>query len=105
MSTVKDFVENTIRDNKIVIFSKSWCSYSARSKAYFARNLPTETVFIVELDEREDEGAIQDYLKKKTNLRTVPQTFINGSFVGDDSTLQVKSKGEVQRLINDNPRA
>ncbi|KAL4068823.1 hypothetical protein V8B97DRAFT_751602 [Scleroderma yunnanense] len=70
MSTTKEFVEDTIRDNKIVIFSKSYCPHSRASKAYFAENFPDEEVIAVELDKREDTDEIQDYLKKKTGTVT-----------------------------------
>ncbi|KIM64140.1 hypothetical protein SCLCIDRAFT_1213550 [Scleroderma citrinum Foug A] len=96
--SVREFVESTIKDNKIVVFSKTWCSYSRAAKAYFADNFPDEKVRAVELDDRPD---IQNYLHtERTKLRTVPQVFINGYFIGGCDDLRAKPKDEVRGLIN-----
>ncbi|KXN84979.1 Glutaredoxin-2 [Leucoagaricus sp. SymC.cos] len=75
MST-KDLVEKAIANNKIAIFSKSWCPFCARAKALLKEKYPEATSVIFELDEREDGADIQNYLHQKTLQRTVPNIFI-----------------------------
>ncbi|KAG6326417.1 hypothetical protein ID866_12672 [Astraeus odoratus] len=79
MSSVKDFVDNTIRDHKIVIFSKTYCPFCKASKAYFSDNYNSEPVHVVELDVRDDASATQDYLLQLTGARSVPRIFISAS--------------------------
>ncbi|KAF8551087.1 glutaredoxin [Imleria badia] len=99
MPSVKEFVDDKIANNGIVVFSKSWCPYCAETKRYFTTKYPEETVEVVELDSRNDGDDIQDYLKNKTGARSVPRTFINGKSVGGNSDLQAMSKSEVDALI------
>lgn len=94
--------QKKIADNKIVVFSKSYCPFCSETKGYFTSRYPLETVEVVEcvrpppsqstfcfldetallsfsnrLDGRDDGSAIQDYLKEKTGGRSVPRTFIS----------------------------
>nr|GAT52458.1 glutaredoxin [Mycena chlorophos] len=101
MSSVKDTVENAISSNKIVIFSKSWCGYSARAKKLFQEHFPEEKPLVLELDERDDGDAIQDYLAQKTGQTTVPNVFVSQKQVGgNDKTQAAFKSGELNRLVN-----
>ena len=40
--------QGRIADNKIVVFSKSYCPYCRETKQYFASKYPSETVAVVE---------------------------------------------------------
>ncbi|KAF7377876.1 Glutaredoxin [Mycena sanguinolenta] len=76
---VKDIVETAIKENKIMIFSKTtW-----------------QKPMVIELNEREDGPAIQSYLAEKTGQRTVPNIFVNTQHVGgnDDTQAAFKSGG------------
>ncbi|KAF9562288.1 glutaredoxin [Agrocybe pediades] len=99
--SVEKFVEDTIKENKIAIFSKSWCPYCKRVKKLFSEEYPDVTPKVHELDEMDDIGeAIQKYLYEKTGQRTVPSVFVNNTHIGgcDDTTAKFKS-GELGRLI------
>ncbi|KAJ7650792.1 glutaredoxin [Roridomyces roridus] len=99
--SVKEIVEQTIAENKIAIFSKSWCPYCKRTKALFASEFPDEAPVILELDEREDGDAIQDYLEQKTGQRSVPNVFVNKTQVGgNDKTQAAFQNGELGRLVS-----
>jgi len=99
MTSVQEFVDAKIANNKIVVFSKTYCPYCAKTKQYFATKYPQEPVEVVELDIHDDGSAIQDYLKDMTGARSVPRTFINGSIVGGNDDLHNKSKAEVDALL------
>ena len=88
-SAAKEFVDNQIQSNKIVVFSKSYCPYCTTAKqtlneyviifsmsycdvygSYFSVRVKAKYI-VVELDGRSDCSAIQDYLLKLTGERTV----------------------------------
>ncbi|KAF8514279.1 thioredoxin-like protein [Gautieria morchelliformis] len=80
---VKDIVEDTIANNKVVVFSKSWCPYCKAAKATLRRFVKEDTdIKILELDQRDDGSAIQTYLAEKSGQSTVPNVFINTQHVG-----------------------
>ncbi|KAF8224712.1 glutaredoxin [Tricholoma matsutake] len=102
---VKDFVESTIVGKKVVIFSKSWCPYSGQTKALFAREFQELEPVIVEIDGRDDEAEIQDYLQEKTGQRTVPNVFINEKHIGGNDKVQAAFKsGDLAQLISQSAR-
>ncbi|KAJ7617905.1 glutaredoxin [Roridomyces roridus] len=99
-TAVEEFVEQTISSHKIAIFAKSHCPYSKRTKDLFAAELPDETPAILDIDEREDCAAIQDYLLQKTGQRTVPNVFVNQTQIGgNDKTHAAFESGELAKMI------
>jgi len=80
--SVKDFVDNAIQDNKVVIFSKTYCPYCQRAKGLFKQKYPSVKPVIYELDEMGDGSEIQRYLLKETGQRTVPNIFIGQEHIG-----------------------
>ncbi|KAF5312111.1 hypothetical protein D9619_002434 [Psilocybe cf. subviscida] len=98
--SAKDFVESTIADNKVVIFSKSWCPYCKKTKALFAEKFKDVTPLILELDERDDGSDIQNYLLSKTEQSSVPNVFVSQQHVGgNDDTQAAFKSGKLQELI------
>ena len=55
-----EFVSGSLQENKVVVFSKSWCPFCGKAKQAISQITPNFAVF--ELDEREDEQEIQDVL-------------------------------------------
>ncbi|TBU34464.1 glutaredoxin [Dichomitus squalens] len=98
---VKDLVENSIAENKIVIFSKTWCPYCKRAKALLTSKFPDVQTKIVELDELDEGSAVQDYLEEKTSQRSVPNIFINQKHVGGcDTVVGLDSQGKLASLVS-----
>ncbi|KAI9009504.1 glutaredoxin-1 [Gaertneriomyces semiglobifer] len=98
MAAAKDLVEKAIKENHVMVFSKSYCPYCQKAK----RLLDSLNVKYVawELDTRNDGQAIQDYLKEKTGQRTVPNIFINGTHVGGSDDLHAaQSSGKLKQLL------
>lgn len=85
-------------DNKVVVYSKSYCPYCARVKGLFGKlNVDYK---LVELDEIADGGEIQAALSEVTGVRTVPQVFVGGTFIGgSDDTLRAHSTGKLQEVF------
>jgi len=89
---VKDLVTQTIAENRVVIFSKSYCPYCKRAKDLFATNFPDVHVKVLELDLHDDGPDIQGYISQLTSQRTVPNIFINQKHVGGNDDLQALYK-------------
>jgi len=97
---VKKFVEDSIAENRVVIFSKSWCPYCKRVKGLFSDNFPDVKAHVIELDERQDGDPIQQYLHEKTGQRTVPNVFVNKQHIGgNDDTTKLFQSGRLAQLI------
>ncbi|KAI8069219.1 thioredoxin-like protein [Gongronella butleri] len=98
MADIEKLVEELIRDNKIVVFSKSYCPYCTSTKSLF-KSLD-EVANVIELDKRPDGAAIQEYLLQKTGQRTVPNVFVNMTHVGGNDKVQAANKnGSLQKLL------
>jgi len=92
MST-KETVENAIQNNKIVIFSKSWCPHCKAAKSLLSGVAIGDDIKVSELDEMGQEGErIQQYLLEKTGQRTVPSIFINQKHIGGNDAVQSLSR-------------
>lgn len=94
MSVVKNFVESLIKENRVLVFSKSYCPYCTRAKGLLSTlNISFKAV---ELDNESNGSAIQSYLEEVTGQRTVPNIFIKGEHIGGcDDLLTLNSKNQL----------
>ena len=87
-------VEELIATNMIMVFSKTYCGYCAKSKQLLEQNNKTYTS--VELDIEPQGQDMMDYLKKKTGQRTVPNIFIKQQHIGGcDDLFALHKKGKL----------
>ncbi|KAI8644237.1 glutaredoxin [Parasitella parasitica] len=98
MTNVEQFVEDTIKNNKVAIFTKSTCEFCRKAKTLLdGYNIKYENI---ELDKNSDGEAIQEYLTKKTGQKTVPNIFMNQKHIGDSHDLtRLEGGGELQGFI------
>nr|AAM64584.1 putative glutaredoxin [Arabidopsis thaliana] len=98
-STLEETVKTTVAENPVVVYSKTWCSYSSQVKSFF-KSLQVEPL-VVELDQLGSEGSqLQNVLEKITGQYTVPNVFIGGKHIGGCSdTLQLHNKGELEAIL------
>ncbi|XP_047074765.1 glutaredoxin-C8 [Lolium rigidum] len=95
------FVKSTVKAHDVVIFSKSYCPYCRRAKAVFKELELKKDPYVVELDQREDGGDIQDALADMVDRRTVPQVFVRGKHLGgSDDTVDAYESGKLAKLLN-----
>ncbi|CAM9416269.1 unnamed protein product [Laminaria digitata] len=94
-----EFVEKEIEGNSIVIFSKSYCPFCARTKALFSSLDVEHTVY--ELDEMNDGDSIQAILGAKTGQSTVPNVFVKGKHVGGNDAVQAAHKSGALKALMD----
>ncbi|KAL8224995.1 hypothetical protein R6Q57_017552 [Mikania cordata] len=74
-SRLEETVKKTITDNPVVVYSKTWCSYSSEVKSLFNR-LGVQPL-VVELDQMGAQGPqLQKVLERLTGQHTVPNVFI-----------------------------
>ncbi|CAN6485859.1 unnamed protein product [Victoria cruziana] len=98
-SRLEETVKKTITENPVVVYSKTWCSYSMEVKALFKR-LAVEPL-VIELDEMGAQGPqVQKVLERLTGQHTVPNVFIGGRHIGGcTDTVKLHRKGELVSLL------
>lgn len=85
MAKVKADTDSLISENKVIIFSKSYCPHCRAAKATLSGHGVSHK--IVELDQVEDGALVQQYLVGRSGQRTVPHIFVKSKFVGGNSDL------------------
>merc|ERR1711862_504158 len=69
-------IQAMIDDNKVMVFSKSYCPFAKQTKDLFkAKSIDAK---IYELDQEADGADIQNKLKEMSGQSTVPNVYING---------------------------
>jgi len=96
-TTPQGIVQKLIADNKIVVFSKSYCGYSMKAKNAFKElGVPHK---VVELDQHPQGQQLQSALRELTGRGTVPNVFISGKSVGGGDDMQRMLKtGELLKM-------
>ncbi|TVU04473.1 hypothetical protein EJB05_47583 [Eragrostis curvula] len=100
-SRMEESVKKTVADNPVVIYSKSWCSYSLEVKALFKR-IGVQP-HVIELDHLGAQGPqLQKVLERLTGQSTVPNVFIGGKHVGGcTDTVKLYRKGELATMLSE----
>lgn len=99
MASAADGIKKTVADNKVVVYSKTYCPYCTRVKGLFSElNVPA---VVLELDTMGPQGnEVQDALQPITGRRTVPQVFVGGKFIGGcDDTMALHNAGKLKPLL------
>ncbi|XP_006012994.1 glutaredoxin 2 [Latimeria chalumnae] len=92
------FVQETVSQNCVVIFSKSTCPYCKMAKNVFSE-IGTDYK-VIELDQHESGSQLQTILGNMTGAKTVPRVFVNGSCIGGGTqTRRLHEEGKLLSLI------
>lgn len=100
MENVKQQIENTVKNNKIVIYMKGTkdfpqCGFSAAVVEVF-NHLKVPFFAVDALADPAVRQGIKDY----TQWPTLPQVFINGEFIGGcDIVRELHASGELQKMM------
>ncbi|EMS54641.1 Glutaredoxin-C8 [Triticum urartu] len=98
---VKYLNVNTCEEHMAMRGGTDMVRYCKRAKAVFKELELKKDPYVVELDQREDGGEIQDALSDMVGRRTVPQVFIRGKHLGgSDDTVDAYESGELAKLLN-----
>jgi len=96
---VQQWVDDTINSKAVVVFSKTYCPFCDMAKNALKQAGITDYL-LIELENREDCGEVQDYLQKVTGGRTVPRVFIHGKFIGGGSEVQqLQAEGKLSAML------
>ncbi|KAL5149087.1 Glutaredoxin-C5, chloroplastic [Glycine soja] len=100
-SRLEDTIKKTVAENPVVLYSKTWCSYSSEVKILFKKLGVDPLVF--ELDEMGPQGPqLHKVLERITGQHTVPNVFIGGKHIGGcTDTLKLYRKGELEPLLSE----
>ena len=91
-------IEKFIAEHEVAIFSKSYCPFCIKVKKLF--NGIAQPYGVMELDLDENGPQIQESLAAKTNLKSVPQVFVKGNFIGGcDDTHAAFEAGKLRDLL------
>jgi len=97
--SVKEGLDSLIKENKVMVFSKTTCPFCKKIKDLFS-SLNIEA-FYFEIDQQENGPKIQDALLEISGQRTVPNVFINGQHLGGcDDTLNANKSNKLLSMIN-----
>ncbi len=90
---------NLHRDNnRLTVFSKSYCPYSKKAKALLASLNATFTVH--EVDLRADAEYLQPALASVSGHRTYPTIFVQGTLLGGSDDLEdLQHKGVLEGIL------
>ncbi|KAK8212066.1 thioredoxin-like protein [Phyllosticta capitalensis] len=90
-----------LKKSPIIIFSKSYCKFSAKAKRILLEEYSIKPApYVVELDIHPLGSAIQTALAKSTGRRTVPNVLINGrSIGGGDDVEALHLKGKLEETV------
>lgn len=101
---IVSFVESKIHSEKILVVSKTFCPACTRAKQLL-RGLAfstgvNPTVFEIDKYALQYTKGIMKYISAQTGIRTVPQIYINGRFVGGNDVIQrLHREGRLVPLI------
>ncbi|CAG9856960.1 unnamed protein product [Phyllotreta striolata] len=87
-----------IKENKIVIFSKTYCPYCDLAKECFDKiGVP---YLAVELNKRGDGNEVQSILSQMTGARTVPRVFVKEKCIGGGTDVEsLLHSGELAKIV------
>ncbi|KAF9307369.1 hypothetical protein BGZ74_005809 [Mortierella antarctica] len=91
LSPLEARVQGLIDNNKVMVFSKSYCPYSAAAKKLLKSYTPD--LHILEVDHESEGAAIKDVLIKITHgHKTFPSIFLQGVSIGGWDNLEAMDK-------------
>ena len=101
--TVRDFIDQTVHQNPVVLFMKGTaqfpqCGFSGRAIQLLKANGVTSLVTVNVLEDDEVRQGVKAY----SNWPTVPQVYVQGEFVGGcDIMMEMYQSGELQALLKE----
>ncbi|KAL6951156.1 hypothetical protein ACO0OE_000383 [Hanseniaspora uvarum] len=101
--SAENHFKNIIKDNKIILFSKSYCPFSKGLKERLSKFEILPELKVIELDELENGAELQEYVFKETGRKTVPNLIIPASglkSIGGFDDFKELSDEEIKTKLN-----
>lgn len=103
MSSVQEFLSQTVTDNPVVLFMKGTaqfpqCGFSGKAiqllKACGLKQLVTVNVL--------DDEEVRQGIKEFSSWPTIPQLYVKGEFIGgSDIMAEMHASGELKQVLDD----
>jgi monothiol glutaredoxin len=99
--SVHDFIEQTVRQNPVVLFMKGsaqfpQCGFSGKAIQLLKTNGVTQLVTVNVLEDDD----VRQGVKAFSNWPTIPQLYVNGEFVGGSDILgEMHESGELKKVL------
>lgn len=95
MSSVQDFIRETVTDNPVVLFMKGTaqapqCGFSARAIQILQASGVGKLVTVNVLDDQE----VREGIKVYSNWPTIPQLYVGGEFIGGSDIMSEMFESE-----------
>ncbi|CAF0725136.1 unnamed protein product [Rotaria sordida] len=98
-NSIKDEINQLIKDHKVMVFSKTSCPYCTKAKKILGK-YKIKDYKVIELDKMENGDDYQDELGRITDADTVPRVFIDGECIGGgDDTERLEKQGELEKKL------
>ncbi|KAJ1799963.1 hypothetical protein LPJ59_001452 [Coemansia sp. RSA 2399] len=97
-------VRSLIKDNRVMVFSKTYCPYSKRAKRLLGeyRNARGLEFSVLEADLEPDSMAVKAALERVSSRLTFPNIFIDGQSIGgSDELVQKHQNGELADMLKE----
>jgi monothiol glutaredoxin len=100
LRNVKEEIEGIVKNNRVVLFMKGTmeqpkCGFSQRAASIL--RLYVENVYTVDVLE---DDVIREGIKAYSEWPTIPQVYVNGSFIGgSDILLDMHENGELKKVM------
>ncbi|MFC7176214.1 glutaredoxin family protein [Halosegnis marinus] len=104
---VHERVEEAIENNEVVLFMKGTammpqCGYSKRAVGLLQQYRED----VATVDALQNLDAFREALSERSGWETIPQTFVDGEFVGGSDILaELEERGELAETVNADPDA
>lgn len=100
--TGKALVESYIKENPVLVFSKTYCPHCTKTKETLSSLISADNMKVYELDTLDNGADLQASGTEIHGQSTVPQVWIKQNFIGGNSDLQkLKDNGELQTMVKD----
>ncbi|ESO08620.1 hypothetical protein HELRODRAFT_74970 [Helobdella robusta] len=92
------FIQQQLKANPVVVFSKTTCGYCSMVEDVFSRIKLSYNR--IDIDERPDCDKLQELFGKMTGAKTVPRVFVGGKCIGGGTdTYTLHNEGKLLPLL------
>jgi cysteine synthase A len=108
---IETFVDALLADTAqpVVMFALEWCEFCWSVRKLFAKlGVPYRSIDLDSTEYQQDDrgGQIRAAVSARTGVRTIPQVFVGGRFIGGcTDTLELAKDGKLQAMLREHGAA
>jgi glutaredoxin 3 len=97
----KKAVNELIKENKMLVFTKSYCPYSRALKKMLDANGLKGQYEVYEIDRQQHGNEIHKMVKEMSGRITIPNVYLNGQNLGGDEEVEkMAADGSLKKLLD-----